>query len=152
MKRYILIPIICLLSILNSEAQGRHRSRHDNPEWLKKLNTERIAYISNEVNLTSIEAEKFWPVYNEFKTKKEDAHFDLKKAYEALKTKNEVSETEMKNILEEFFDKREKLGELEEESAEEYLKILPASKVAKLFLAEENFRRRQINLLKGNHK
>jgi len=43
-------------------AQDRQQDRKD------KIETMHIAYLSEKLNLTSGEAEKFWPVYNEYKT------------------------------------------------------------------------------------
>ena len=37
---------------------------------LEKLNTYKIGFFTKKLNLTSSEAEKFWPVYNEYQKQK----------------------------------------------------------------------------------
>jgi hypothetical protein len=63
MKRFLLIAgIICSL-VLSGMAQ-------DNTEAPKadgsRIETLKIAYITQKLNLTTEEAEKFWPVYNKY--------------------------------------------------------------------------------------
>jgi Skp family chaperone for outer membrane proteins len=63
----------------------------------EKIKTLKVAYITKELNLTSGEAEKFWPVYNEYfseiekvvkgnepdELKKEEAILNIRKKYKA---------------------------------------------------------------------
>ena len=55
MKNIILLLLLVSSFQISLAQQGQHRER------IKALKT---AHITNELNLTSDEAEKFWPVYN----------------------------------------------------------------------------------------
>ena len=57
MKKIILIFIITSISIVRLSAQ------RNNSERIKVLKT---TFITNELDLSSSEAEKFWPVYNKY--------------------------------------------------------------------------------------
>ena len=60
-KILYLIITISMLSCISTLAQ--------NPN-LEKLNTYKIGFFTKKMNLTSEEAEKFWPVYNEYQRQK----------------------------------------------------------------------------------
>ena len=64
MKRYT-IYLMLLFSVL-SFAQNNRK--------IEKIKAIQVAFISNKLNLTPEEAQKFWPIFNQFS----DKQFDLK--------------------------------------------------------------------------
>ncbi|MEO6843974.1 MAG: hypothetical protein ABI184_02310 [Ginsengibacter sp.] len=60
MKKYLLIilAIVGSVSFANAQKEGSQRS--------EKIQALKIAFITQKLHLTSGEAEKFWPVYNEY--------------------------------------------------------------------------------------
>ena len=56
-RKAVVTLIFMIISLSWVEAQNQ------NPD---RLNAYRIAFFTKRLNLTSQEAEKFWPVYNEF--------------------------------------------------------------------------------------
>ncbi len=60
-KVVIVLLIILVLPVIRLAAQ--------NPN-LEKLNNYKIGFFTKRLNLTSEEAEKFWPVYNEYQGKR----------------------------------------------------------------------------------
>ena len=101
-------------------------------KWQERINNEKIAFLTSEMDLTTQEAQAFWPIYNEAKNEKEKLFREVMKAYKAL-------------------DEGIKAGKTENEADERYmqscLKVLPAEKVARLLIGEEKFRRNQIHKL-----
>ncbi|HEX7493447.1 MAG TPA: hypothetical protein VF346_04435 [Bacteroidales bacterium] len=62
MKRIIIFLLIILIyPVTKSVAQNTN---------LEKLNNYKIGFFTKRLNLTSEEAEKFWPVYNEYQGQK----------------------------------------------------------------------------------
>ena len=61
MKKTIIIFVIMIFPVNWLSAQ--------NPN-LEKLNSYKIGFFTKKLNLTSAEAEKFWPVYNEYQKQK----------------------------------------------------------------------------------
>ena len=53
---YIPVFLFCSLSIF---AQKKRESR-------EKIRTLKIAYVTEKLNLTENEAQKFWPIYNTY--------------------------------------------------------------------------------------
>lgn len=60
-KVLCLIITALMLSCLSVKAQNQN---------LEKLNTYKIGFFTRKMSLTSEEAEKFWPVYNEYQKQK----------------------------------------------------------------------------------
>ena len=62
MKLFKILPILVLFSSLNFYAQGEKMK-----EKREQIKTMKVAFLTTELDLTSAEAEKFWPLYNEQK-------------------------------------------------------------------------------------
>lgn len=61
----LLISIVLGPSLLKAQNAG-----------LEKLNNYKIAFFTRKLNLTSQEAEKFWPVYNEYQNQKNNLQLE----------------------------------------------------------------------------
>ena len=70
------------------------------------------------------------------------SYMELEKALNEEKSDKEISK-----YLERYLDALEKQNEIRDDSVEEYRKILTDKKVAKIFVAEEKFRRQHIRRL-----
>lgn len=133
---------------------GRH-ARAVSPEelqgkmqkWEERVQSDRIAFLSTEMDLTPEEAQKFWPVYNQAAKERQLA---FRRSADALKALRQAvdegkPEKEIQARIKDYVDAVESSQTINH--TEEYLKVLPASKVARLYLAEERFRHRQIRCL-----
>ena len=56
---------------------------------------------------------------------------------------------DLQKLLNAYLEANGKINEIEKKYVGEYTKVIPEEKVAKLYVAEERFRREQINRLKG---
>ena len=118
-------------------------------QWQERLESEKIAFLTNEMSLTPKEAQAFWPVYNQAQKEQRNAiensmktYMELDKALRDGKTGKEV------NDLLDRYTKAIDAQNSASKYVKEYLKILPAEKVAKLFIGEEKFRQSQIQRLR----
>lgn len=119
-----------------------------------QLKSEKIAYITTELNLTPAEAEKFWPVYNQLTKDKEDAIRNVMDAYKNLEkaVKDNASENEIKDLTKAYVDANNAFLAIDGNYLSAFAQVLPADKVAKLLLSEEKFRRQQIHRLGKGRK
>lgn len=120
-----------------------------------KFKSEKIAFITTELNLTPAEAEKFWPVYNQMTEEKQAALKTVMDAYKNLEdaVKNSASEEEISKLTKAYVDANNAFQSIDGKYLKDLDKVLPAEKVAKLYLSEERFRRQQIHRLgKGKDK
>lgn len=118
-------------------------------DWKEKMMSERVAFLTMEMNLTPEEAQVFWPVYNQINGEKDEAIHNVFKAYKALDEaiKTEKSEKEISKLLDSYLSAKAAQSEFEKKADEQFRKVLPVSKVAKLYLGEEKFRRQHIRKL-----
>jgi len=123
--------------------------RGQNPN-MEKLNAYKIAFFTRRLNLTSQEAEKFWPVYNEFQDKRNSIQIE-RQALNRNFNQNELNMSDKEMI--EAGDKHVSLQVQEAALAQEYHKkfreILSPAKVIRLYQAENQYRLQLLNELKG---
>ena len=116
---------------------------------LEKLNAYKIAFYTKRLSLTSHEAEKFWPVYNEFQNKRNDVQIERQKINRNI-NQNELNMSEKEMI--ESGDKLIALQVQEAALAQEYHKkfrdILSPVKILRLYQAENQYRLLLLNELK----
>ena len=150
MKRITLAAVTILLSLSAIHAQPKHKGN-----WHEKMMSEKIAFITMELQLTPEEAQTFWPVYNQVTQENREAHKAMAAAYRAMIKALEdgvASDKEINTLLDEYLAAKQAHKEAGMDDVEKYRQVLPAKKVAKLYVAEENFRRQHIRNFKGGHK
>ncbi len=134
--------IILTLSSFSLIAQPPQAGRHHSEEYKEKIRSMRIAYLTERLSLSTEEAQKFWPVYNEY----HDELNELRKEKWRYKMQDidiaELSEKEAAEFAENEIRKIEKTAELKRKYHEKYLEILPVKKVAILYEAEKEFNRK----------
>lgn len=142
------IAAFALLSF-TSEAQPKG---HQN--WQEKMMSEKIAFITTELDLTPEEAQVFWPVYNQLSKEKKKTQKAMMDSYrqllEALRS-DTVSDKEIDKLLDNYLAAKQAQKECGKDDAAKFRKVLPSKKVAKLYVAEEKFRRNHIRAMKGGH-
>lgn len=106
----------------------------------------RVAVFTEVLNLTPEEAQGFWPLFNEFQDKREQVHKQLKPA----KQLDGMTDAEVDDYLKHYFELKQQEVDLEKELSLKLRKVLPARKIAKLPIAEREFRERLIAKLRDN--
>lgn len=140
------LAAFALLSISNVHAQPKKDG------WQDKVKSEKIGFITMEVNLTPEEAQVFWPVYNKIATEKSELQKKVKESYAALlKALKEEGTTdqELDELLDNYLAAKHAVQDASRGDVAKYRKVLSGKKVAKLFVAEEKFRRQNIRNLGG---
>ena len=155
MMKWMAAAILLTLSVSAfAQKQGQGKSRERGTEWREKMQAEKIAFLTNEMSLTSEEAQAFWPVYNQAQAEKDEAFKVIHTTYKALQdAQNEgQSEAQINALLKKYVDASKDSAEIDSEYLKEYLKVIPASKVAKLFVGEEKFRKMQFQHMQGGRE
>lgn len=147
MKRILLILSVLILAAPVSGAQDKGKK-----DWNERWKAEKIAYLTDAMDLTSAEAEKFWPVYNKCECEKKRSFKVVIAAYKALDEalQNNKSDEEIKNLLDKYIEAQNLGKDIDKKYIVEYRKVLSDKKVARLYVAEESFRRQQIHRLNKN--
>lgn len=122
---------------------------HGMHNWGARMKSEKIGFLTSEMGLTSEEAQVFWPIYNKAEQEKMTAIAETFKTYGAVQEGIKNNSQDLQKLLNAYLEANGKINEIEKKYVGEYTKVIPAEKVAKLYVAEEKFRREQINRLKG---
>lgn len=121
MKKFVLIVSLIFSSFTVLHAQDDENSRGEKIEALK------IAFITQKLELSTDEAQKFWPVYNQY-------------------------EQEIRSIKGgEVLDNEERLLNIRKRYKPSFEKILGPKKLNSLFSAERDFRSVLIRRLKNRN-
>lgn len=132
--------ILAMVIPANAQDQDRQRKEKERKEMSEKMKAAKIAYISEHVALTPEEAEKFWPVYNEHEQKRMELTKVMMERFRNTEEKSEISDEKAEEMMQERFKQEEALLDLKKEYHNQYLNILSASKVLKLYEAENSFK------------
>lgn len=145
MKKNILFLVTLFAINAIALAQPKDGSKQDKQEYIR---TQKIAFISTELALTTEEAEKFWPIYNEYEAKIEEIRKERRGYSKELKTINDLSDDKAYELTEKILDCDTKEAALRKEYLAKFAEVLGKKKAAKVFYAEEKFKR---ELLKEIH-
>ena len=148
MKRTFILSFV-LAFILGTTAMSAS-DNHQN-DWKQKMMSEKIAFLTMEIGITPEEAQEFWPVYNQVNKERDEAMHNVFRSFKALEEAVSAgkSEKELDKLLENYLDAIKEQGEVEKDAYDDYAKVLPVEKLAKLYIGEEKFRRQHIRKLHG---
>ena len=144
----IFAAVVAFAIIAVSNALAQHPEKQS---WHDKMMSEKIGYLTAKLELTPEEAQAFWPVYNKIAEKNKEQNKAVAEAYKALTQalkEGTASDKEIDKLLDNYLAAKENQKENGKNEAAEYRKVLPSKKVAKLYVAEESYRRHQINRMK----
>ena len=115
----------------------------------EKIKAEKIAFITQQLDLSADEAEKFWPIYNTFEASTEN----VKKTYLApirqkMRRGADISDTEANKLLENLVIAEDKMHEAKVKLVKDLKSAIPAKKIIKLKSVEDAFNRRLLDRLK----
>ncbi|MEO9003463.1 MAG: hypothetical protein ABI288_01950 [Ginsengibacter sp.] len=119
MKKYLL-SLIAIFTFFLVSAQNGQRS--------EKIQALKIAFITQRLDLNSAEAEKFWPIYNEYEV--------------------EINNLRISNKTGDVLDNEQRLLDIKKKYSPRFEKILGPQKLNKFFNAEKEFRNVLIKRLK----
>ncbi len=126
MKKNILILIIGLGSLFSLKAQEENPAKR-----AEKIQALKIAFITQKLELTVAEAQKFWPVYGQYEN-------DMKKL---------LGDNRSADVI----DNEEKILNIRKKYRPEFEKVLGTPRMNKLFTAEKEFRGVLIRQLKNKN-
>ncbi len=135
--------IIIALSGLMLNAQSDHGN--DNKHCLndEKIKADKVAFITDKLDLSVEEAQIFWPLHNEFTKQIDELFKEEHKLYREIKKNIEtLSEEELTEKLDRLVGIRGKKTALEIEYHEKFKKILPIKKIAQLYQSDKEFRKK----------
>ena len=123
-------------------AQPGEADRMNKSERKEKVEAMKVAYITNKLELTPAEAQQFWPVFNEYENKIQTIRQSRRKdSKEGADNLDQLSDKEVETLIDSEVGFRQKELDLLKEYHTKFKAVLPIRKVAKLYRAQEDFKR-----------
>jgi Spy/CpxP family protein refolding chaperone len=142
MKKYIIIVLfLCGITAFAQEEREERRGG--------KIDAMRVAFITERLDLTPAEAEKFWPVFNAFHNKEKEIRKSKFKTVRKIENAN-LTEKEAALALSEIEKSEIELHENRKTFIAKLKQIIPALKIIKLKKAEDDFNRQLLKRYRNN--
>jgi Spy/CpxP family protein refolding chaperone len=129
MKQYFKILFFSIIFLTGSVAFAQDRSEN--------IEAAKVAYLTDKLELSPDQAQKFWPVYNEYENKRRELMRNYRGGYK--RNLEEMSEQEAKARIDEMFETKEKELALEKEYVTKYQRVLSQKQIIHLYRAEHEF-------------
>lgn len=140
----------------NSETDDQGQNRNQNQASRREqIMNAKIAFFTSEIELTLEEAQLFWPVYNAYWDEINKAHRETRNYLRELSKIEKEGKSDSAVIakkLDQYVESYEKEGQIYKEYYKKFLSVLSPEKVVKLYLAEERFRDKIIEMIKEQPK
>lgn len=133
--RHLLLITALLFTVSISAQRGGDKGNRG-----EKIEQQRIAFITTELDLTVEEAQNFWPLYNEYN----DAKKQFKEGKMDEKNIDDMTEEESRQMLAYAMETKKKNLDLEMRFMNSLENVLPANKRLKLIRLEREFKKKII--------
>ncbi len=135
-KKWIL-ALLVMMAMQPSLLQAQEKPMRKN-EQIESL---KIGFISNRLQLTTDEAQRFWPIYNKYEAEMQKLRKNMRGMMrEEIEMADKLTEAEADKILNDFVNFRVQEAEVIKKYANEFKKAIPANKVILLYKAENDFK------------
>lgn len=136
-----LIPILILFISFSAFAQRGEQIE-------ERIKAQKIAFISDKLQLTSEEAQQFWPIYNAFEAKVDKIkNEDLRSIKQEIRRGN-VSDKRADELLADLLEAESKMHEAKLQLVKDLKEVISSKKIMQLKAAEDQFNRVLIERLK----
>lgn len=129
--------VLIAFTALFFSTSGLAQKPGGNPDRMKeKLKSHKIAFLTDRLQLTEAEAEKFWPLYRSYEAERRDLKEDI--FIENLNA--DISEKEAEKALDNMIDIKTKELDLQKKYISKFRSVISAKKVIELYKAEKEFK------------
>lgn len=143
-KNYFLALCFGLLSLsIYAQSDSDRTNRRD------EIEAQKVAYITSKLNLSTEEAQRFWPIYNEYRSDLDALRKDRND--HRIKPDDEdqnLTDAQIDELIKSKFESERRKIDLDEKYYEKFKTALPVSKVAAYYRAERSFKRELLNQLR----
>lgn len=119
---------------------GQNEDRADRMK--EKMKAQRVAFITSELELTEAESQKFWPIFNSYRSE-----IDELKAQNVKPSKN-MTDKEAEDMMYSLLENRSKEIEIQKKYIQKLKAAIPPRKIAILFRIEKEFKEKIISNMK----
>ena len=145
-KNIALLCFTLIISIFTSTATAQVRKMN-----MADYEKRKMEYIKKEAGLTDVEANRYFPLYNDLSKRKLELHLQHRNKVEKMKQSNKnMSNEEYRQLLENDVDVKLKEAELDKQYSDKLEKILSPEKLYRAQQAERKFMQQEVMKFRGN--
>jgi hypothetical protein len=109
----------------------------------------KIGFLTDYLDLTSDEAKVFWPVYNKYQDETDQLRKTRRKnILNDQPNFDSLSDAELEKIVDSEIAFRQNELDIQKKYHPQFKKVLPMNKVAKLYRAEEEFKKKLLEMIR----
>ena len=129
-------------------------SQNISEEKRKKIESQKIAFITKALDLSSEEAQVFWPVYNNFSDEMKIIKKKRREVFsKARKNRSSLTEKEIGIIIDERLKMEQEILDLKVKYNKEFQEVISNRQISALYHSEEEFKKVLLNRIrKGKDK
>ena len=143
----ITLALLVAITALPAIAQPPHGGP-DREKRRERIKAHKVAYLTEKLALTPEDAQVFWPVYNQFENKRQQARKAHRAKFKDHKQINEMSDKEVEAMLNAEMEFRAQEHELDKVMYLKMKETLSIKKVARLYRAEKQFKQQMLGELR----
>lgn len=120
---------------------------------MENIEAMKVGFITQKLDLSSEEAQKFWPVYNKYSDELEKLRIGFKGKMRAdLSDMESMTDAQAEKALNEMLNFKLAEVDITRKYVSEFKKVLPIKKVVQLFKAEQEFKVKLLSDIKERRK
>ena len=136
----MIVFALVLSSTVMAQANQNRKERIE-----KKMESRKIAYITQGLDLSPTEAQQFWPIYNEYQAKLKESRKNSR-----VKVRDEdLTDADANDFLENLLEIEQNELNLKRDYFDRMKTVVSAKKVSKLYILEKKFREEVLADIKG---
>ncbi|MFK7814371.1 MAG: hypothetical protein AB8B59_17870 [Maribacter sp.] len=136
----IMTTLVMVLWAMNMSAQRPGRDR---------IKTLKVSFITEQLALTTGEAQKFWPIYNAHDEQLEEIRTTEREKFVGIqKDLSIVSDSEAEKMVQTYIRLQTEKQVIEEKFIKDLQNVISAKKIILLFRAENNFKKRLLQQMR----
>ncbi len=140
----LIVVMLTATSALNAQGQGMGQAMGDN----EKLTAYKIAFFTQRLDLTPAEAEKFWPLYNDFSARRNKLLADrLSLMRYAAQNEANMSNDELSSTADRLAMSFSDEATMVVTFNADLKKVLPPAKVIRLYQVENQYKQQLLREL-----
>jgi hypothetical protein len=134
------LTVFVFASTLYAQREGPSK------EDIEKFRAKKVSFITEKLQLTPAEAQKFWPIYNQSEMENWEAQNKRREIEIKVQDENgNLSDKQIIDLTREMVETHKAEALVSEKYNKKFLEVLPPTKVLKLYQAEHQFRMQMLH-------
>jgi len=145
MKRFYFIWITMFVLLTQPRVSNAQQTASESAA--EKIKAIQIQYLSQKLSLTPEEAQKFWPVYNNYTHEVEQLIAERHQKRDLEKTASDNADDAARKNMDKELKYEKRMLDIKSRYSAEFQRVLPGRKAGMVFKSEREFRTIMVNHL-----